>query len=70
MVILSPTEAECIAILELCTDKINSGFFGHQNQKPIILHCDNIGAIYLGHNTKLLQNKEYGHEALFFERLC
>ena len=26
---------------------------------PIIVHCDNIGAIYLGHNVKLLQRTKH-----------
>ena len=62
-VALSSTEAEYIAISELCAEilliKLILELLKIKMKLPIIVHCDNIGAIYLGHNAKLLQRTEH-----------
>ena len=63
IVALSPTEAEYIAISELCTEilviKSILEFLKIKIKLPIIVYCDNIGAINLGHNAKLLQRTKH-----------
>ena len=62
-VALSSTEAEYIAISELCAEilliKSILEFLKIEIKLPIIVHCDNIGAIYLGHNAKLSQRTKH-----------
>ena len=49
---LSSTEAEYVAISEASTDiitvKMILEFIGNKIKYPIIVHCDNVGTIYLG----------------------
>lgn len=53
---LSSTEAEYLALSEVCCEilfiKQLLEFFGRDVEYPIIIHCDNVGAIYLAHNAK------------------
>ena len=55
-VTLSSTEAEYVAISELCAEllfvRMILTFLGKKIDYPIIVRCDNIGAIFLAHNTK------------------
>ena len=52
-----------IAISELCTEilfiKSILEFLKIEIKLPIIVHCDNIGAIYLGNNAKLSQRTKH-----------
>ena len=54
-VTLLSTEAEYVAILELCAEllfvRMIITFLGKKINYPIIFCCDNIGAIFLDHNT-------------------
>ena len=56
-VTLSSTEAEYVAVSEVCTDimfiKMMMEFLQLEMKKPVIVHCDNVGAIFLGNNAKL-----------------
>ena len=62
-VALSSTEAEYIAISALCAEilLIRSilEFLEIKTELPITVHCDNIGAIYLGNNAKLSQRTKH-----------
>lgn len=53
---LSSTEAEYLALSEVCCEilfiKQLLEFFGRDVDYPIIIHCGNVGAIYLAHNAK------------------
>ena len=53
---LSLKEAEYVAISEASTDiisvKMTLEFIGIKIKYAIIVHCDNVGAIYQGYNTK------------------
>jgi len=55
-VTLSSTEAEYVAVAEACTDimfiKMIMEFLQMKVQKPVIVHCDNVGAIFMGKNAK------------------
>ena len=55
-VTLSSTEAEYVAVSEVCTDimfiKMMMEFLLLQMKKPVIVHCDNVRAIFLGNNAK------------------
>ena len=55
-VTLSSTEAEYVAVSEVCGDvlfmKMILEFLGLLIEKPVIIHCDNVGAIFLGNNAK------------------
>ena len=55
-VTLSSTEAEYVAMSEVCTEilfiKSILDFCGVGVKLPILVNCDNIGAIYLAHNAK------------------
>ena len=55
-VTLSSTEAEYVAILELCAEllfvRMILMFFRKKIEYLIIVRCNNIGAIFLAHNTK------------------
>ena len=59
----SATKAKYIVILELYTEilfiKSILEFLNIKIKLPIIVHCDNIGAIYLGHNAKLLKRMKH-----------
>ena len=55
-VTLSSSEAEYVAISEVCTEimfvKMILSFMGVEVRRPITVNCDNVGAIFLGHNAK------------------
>ena len=54
---LSSTEAEYIALSELCCEILFIRqvleFLGVEVDYPIVVNCDNIGAIFLAHNAKV-----------------
>ena len=54
---LSSTEAEYIAMSELCCEILFVRqileFLGFEVEYPIIVHCDNVGAIFLANNAKV-----------------
>ena len=62
-VTLSSTEAEYVAISEISTEimsiKMILEFMGLRIKYPIIVHCDNVGAIYLGYNAKTSQRTKH-----------
>ena len=72
MVVLSSIRAEYIPILELCTEillkKSIWDFLDINIKLPIIVYCDNIGALYLGHNAKLLQRTKHAGVKSHFVR--
>ena len=53
---LSSSEAEYVAVSEVCTEilfiKTITDFLGLEVELPITIFCDNIGAIYIAHNPK------------------
>ena len=55
-VTLSSSEAEYVAVSEVCTEilfiKTITDFLGLEVELPITIFCDNIGAIYIAHNPK------------------
>ena len=55
-VTLSSSEAEYVAVSEVCTEilfiKTITDFLGLEIKLPITIFCDNIGAIYIAHNPK------------------
>ena len=55
-VTLSSTEAEYVAVAEACTDvmfiKMMMELMNLEIEKPVIVHCDNVGAIFMGNNAK------------------
>ena len=55
-VTLSSSEAEYVAISEVCTEimfiKMILSFMGVDVKRPIQVNCDNVGAIFLSHNAK------------------
>ena len=55
-VTLSSSEAEYVAISEVCTEimfiKTVLTFLGVEMKRPIQVNCDNVGAIFLSHNAK------------------
>ena len=55
-VTLSSTEAKYVAISELCAEllfvRMILTFLRKKINYPIIVRCNNIGAIFLAHNTK------------------
>ena len=56
IVTLSSSEAEYIAVLEVCTEilfiKMIMDFLKLEVELPIKVMCDNVGAIYIAHNSK------------------
>ena len=54
---LSSTEAEYIAMSEVCCEILFVRqileFLGFEVEYPIVVHCDNIGAIFLANNAKV-----------------
>ena len=62
-VTLSSTKAEYVAITELCCEimfvKSILEFLGMKLKFPIIVNCDNIGAIYLAYNAKTSQRTKH-----------
>ena len=62
-VTLSSTEAEYVAMAELCGEilfvKSILEFLGVKLEWPILVNCDNIGAIYLAHNAKTSQRTKH-----------
>ena len=58
-VTLSSTEAEYVAISDVCTKimfvKMILEFLGVRVRLPIIVRCDNIGATFLSYNAKISQ---------------
>ena len=55
-VTLSSSEAEYVAMSELCTEivfiKSILEFMGVDVELPIVVYCDNVGAVFLAHNPK------------------
>ena len=55
-VTLSSTEAEYVALSEVCIDirfiKMIMEFLELEIERPVKVHCDNAGAIFMGNNTK------------------
>ena len=62
-VTLSSTEAEYIAVSEVCTEiifiKQVLEFLGIKIQYPITVNCDNVGAIFLAYNAKNSQRTKH-----------
>ena len=62
-VTLSSTEAEYVAISDLCKElmfiRMILIFLGVKIKLPIIVHCDNIGAIFLSYNAKVSQRTKH-----------
>ena len=55
-VTLSFTEAEYVAISEVCIDimfiKMILEFVNFKIERPVKVHCDSVGAIFMGNNVK------------------
>ena len=55
-VTLSSTEEEYVAVSEVCTDimfiKMILEFLNLKIERPVRVHCDNVGAIFMGNNAK------------------
>ena len=62
-VTLSSTEAEYVAVSEVCTELMFIRsilmFRGIRIKLPIIVHCDNVGAIFLSYNAKVSQRTKH-----------
>ena len=62
-VTLSSTEAEYVAVSDVCTEimfiRMILEFLGVRVRMPIIVHCDNIGAIFLSYNAKISQRTKH-----------
>ena len=62
-VTLSVTEAEYVAVSELCKEILFvrqvMEFLKQKVKYPIIIHCDNVGAIFLAHNAKASQRTKH-----------
>lgn len=60
---LSSTEAEYVAVSEVCTEiifiKQILEFLGIKIDFPITVHCDNVGAIFLANNAKNSQRTKH-----------
>ena len=58
-VTLSLTEAEYVAVSDVCTElmfiRMILMFLGIRVKLPIVVHCDNVGAIFLSYNAKISQ---------------
>ena len=62
-IILSSTEAEYVAVSDVCTEimfiRMILEFLGVRVRMPIVVHCDNIGAIFLSYNAKISQRTKH-----------
>ena len=62
-VTLSSTEAEYVAVSDVCTEimfvRMILCFLGIRVKLPITVHCDNIGAIFLSYNAKISQRTKH-----------
>ena len=62
-VTLSSTEAEYVTVSDVCTKimfiRMLLVFLGVKVRMPIIVHCDNIGAISLSYNAKISQRTKH-----------
>ena len=62
-VTLSSTEAEYVAVAEVCTEIMFIcmilWFLGIKIELPIMVHCDNVGAIFLSYNAKISQRTKH-----------
>ena len=71
-VTLSSTEAEYVAISELCAEilfiKMILEFLGIQINYPITVNCDNVGAIFLAHNKKTSRRTKHVDTRYHFVR--
>ena len=60
---LSSSKAEYLAIAEIYTEIILICnllcFLGVKIKYPIVVRCDNVGAIFLGYNTKMSQRTKH-----------
>ena len=56
-VTLSSSEAEYVAVLEICSEikliKMILTFLKIEIEEPVKIYCDNVGAIFMSHNAKL-----------------
>ena len=52
-----------MAVSDVCTEiifiRMILEFLGVKVRMPIIVHCDNVGAIFLSYNTKISQRTKY-----------
>ena len=59
----SSTEAEYVAVLEVCTDimfiKMIMEFLQLEIERPVKVHCDNVGSIFMGNNAKQSVRTKY-----------
>ena len=62
-VTLSSTEAEYVAVSDVCCEimfiRMILWFLGIKIELPIIVHCDNVGAIFLSYNAKISQRTKH-----------
>lgn len=62
-VTISSIEAEYVAVFELCKElmfiRMVLTFLGVRIKLPMIVHCDNIGAIFLSYNAKVSQRTKH-----------
>ena len=62
-VTLSSTEAEYVAVSDVCCEimfiRMILWFVGIKIELPIIVHCDNVGAIFLSYNAKISQRTKH-----------
>ena len=62
-VTLSSTEAEYVAVLDVCTEimfvRMILDFLGVRVKLPITVHCDSIRAIFLSYNAKISQRTKH-----------
>ena len=62
-VTLSSTEAEYVAVSDVCCEimfvRMILWFLGIKIELPIVVHCDNVGAIFLSYNAKISQRTKH-----------
>ena len=62
-VTLSSTEAEYVAVSDVCCEimfiRMILWFLGIKIKLPIVVHCDNVGAIFLSYNAKISQRTKH-----------
>ena len=69
---LSSTEAEYVALSEICTEilfvRMIMEFLGQPVEYPIKVYCDNVGAIYLAYNEKISRRTKHVDTRTHFVR--
>ena len=69
---LSSTEAEYVALSEICCEILFVRqvleFLGEKINYPITVHCDNVGAIYLAYNAKISNRTKHVDTRIHFVR--